>query len=421
MENYTVQAGDTLNKIANKYGYKNYKDAGLVAKSGNPDLIRPGEVYSINPSATNPRDVYASSIASSGPSMPDPNAVSNDVPEAGPAKTDYLKTYRDYLSKYAGSLTEDPEVTAAQQNLIGIQNKGDEQSLAARKAYEDLIHQSGPTKGGALEAGSISNRNNAYILANLGVAESGAARKLGALSDEQTAKQNYYKTLLDASSPVSVGDQTIDPTTGEVIYTKPQSISDQFGTGTIGEYNFAKSQGYKGSFTDYQNEDANRKKSIAAAGVSSQAGALGEPRSPYQTERDTRTLQSVDELYKLADASPGIFGRSAALPIPDFLRSDAYRNFEAQLDTLKANITFGELTAMREASKTGGALGQVSDKENQKLEAALGALSLKQTPEAFKSQLDKIKASIERWNTALAQEGKAGQTSGGNSYTIIKK
>lgn len=37
------------------------------------------------------------------------------------------------------------------------------------------------------------------------------------------------------------------------------SISEKYGTGAIGEYNFAKSQGYTGSFTQYQNEDANRK------------------------------------------------------------------------------------------------------------------------------------------------------------------
>lgn len=39
-----------------------------------------------------------------------------------------------------------------------------------------------------------------------------------------------------------------------------QSISEQYGTGMIGEYNFAKAQGYTGSFTQYQNEDANRKR-----------------------------------------------------------------------------------------------------------------------------------------------------------------
>lgn len=41
---YTVQKGDTLNSIANRYGFKNYKEAGVSAvPSGNFDLIREGE------------------------------------------------------------------------------------------------------------------------------------------------------------------------------------------------------------------------------------------------------------------------------------------------------------------------------------------------------------------------------------------
>lgn len=41
---YTVKKGDTLNKIANQYGFANYKAAGVSAvPSGNFDLIREGE------------------------------------------------------------------------------------------------------------------------------------------------------------------------------------------------------------------------------------------------------------------------------------------------------------------------------------------------------------------------------------------
>jgi len=42
--------------------------------------------------------------------------------------------------------------------------------------------------------------------------------------------------------------------------------NEQYGTGAIGEYNFAKANGYTGSFSQYQNEDANRK--LKATGVS---------------------------------------------------------------------------------------------------------------------------------------------------------
>ena len=132
--------------------------------------------------------------------------------------------------------------------------------------------------------------------------------------------------------------------------------------------------------------------------------------SPYQDERSIRTVQSVDELLAKAKKNPGIFGRTAAAPIPEFLRSDAYRNFDSELNTLKSNISFGELTAMREASKTGGALGQVSNIELGLLESALGALKLSQSPENFQAQLQKVKESINRWREAMG----ASQLGGGS-------
>lgn len=46
--NYTVKAEDTLNSIANRYGFKNYKEAGVSAvPSGNFDLIKEGETITL--------------------------------------------------------------------------------------------------------------------------------------------------------------------------------------------------------------------------------------------------------------------------------------------------------------------------------------------------------------------------------------
>jgi len=45
---YTVKPGDTANKIAQMYGFSNYKTAGITGfSSGNPDLIFPGETLTI--------------------------------------------------------------------------------------------------------------------------------------------------------------------------------------------------------------------------------------------------------------------------------------------------------------------------------------------------------------------------------------
>lgn len=128
------------------------------------------------------------------------------------------------------------------------------------------------------------------------------------------------------------------------------------------------------------------------------AGANGGP-SQYSQERNVRNLQSVDELMgKIGNWTAGPGSILANVPGTDA------RNFQAELDTLKANIAFSELTAMREASKTGGALGQVSDREEKLLSSALGALDAGQSPTNLKTQLQKVRDSIQRWQAVAGMK-----------------
>lgn len=65
-------------------------------------------------------------------------------------------------------------------------------------------------------------------------------------------------------------------------------------------------------------------------------------------------------------------------------------NVQAQLNTLKSQVAFGVLQAMRDASKTGGALGAVSDAEGRRLENNLAALDQAQDAPAFQKAMDDI-------------------------------
>lgn len=120
--------------------------------------------------------------------------------------------------------------------------------------------------------------------------------------------------------------------------------------------------------------------------------------SPYAAERRQRNRQSVNELMGKVGPSTVGFGTGTMSSIG----GTPARNFKAELDTLKANIGFSELTEMREASKTGGALGQVSDREIALLTSTLGALDQGQSPANFKAQLQKILDSLDRWDRARA-------------------
>ena len=112
---------------------------------------------------------------------------------------------------------------------------------------------------------------------------------------------------------------------------------------------------------------------------------------------DTAQLAgSTDGLNRLSSSAsamlnhpglPGIVGLRGKLPnIPGTDAADA----AAQLETLKSQIGFGVLQAMRDSSKTGGALGAVSDAEGKRLEANLAALSQAQSLEQFKASLQEI-------------------------------
>ncbi len=220
-----------------------------------------------------------------------------------------------------------------------------------------------------------------------------------------TQQDRILAQIVPAITPMLTGDEETDMAT-------VKEFADKYGLdinallGAINSYGTEPEQ-----LTDYPSSYQEWSLAGGEAGTGKtysdwvSGGDKSENTPSYQMERALRTIQSVDSLTKLAEENPGIFGRSAAIPIPESMRSDAYRNFKSQLDTLISNITFGELTAMREASKTGGALGNVSDREGQLLGSSLGALSMTQTPEAFKQQLQQIKDSIQRWQQAVNQYG----------------
>lgn len=76
--------------------------------------------------------------------------------------------------------------------------------------------------------------------------------------------------------------------------------------------------------------------------------------------------------------------------IPNIPGTEA-ANAAAKLQTLKAQTGFGILQEMRNASKTGGALGSVTEKELGFLQNALAALDTAQSIEQFQESLQKIK------------------------------
>lgn len=212
---------------------------------------------------------------------------------------------------------------------------------------------------------------------------------VGDLTFERVADMDFVSQL-----------RTANPMAGiSITDTAAQAVAK------VEEYNLANAPAGE-DFTLGENEiryDANG--NVIAVGGGVGADSQGTV-SQYQLDANERILTSVDELKsKVSNETVGL-GGAALRKIPGTPATD----FSANLDTLKANIAFGALQAMRDASKTGGALGQVSEKELALLEATLGGLNANQSPESFKANLDKIKGSIERFNAAAGVANQGGTT-----------
>ena len=69
----------------------------------------------------------------------------------------------------------------------------------------------------------------------------------------------------------------------------------------------------------------------------------------------------------------------------------AARDVAGLVQSVKANVSIDRLQAMRAANKTGGALGNVSDKDMAKMESALGTLDQSQSSPQFIDNLSRVK------------------------------
>tara|TARA_R110001583_G_scaffold77964_3_gene211796 strand:- start:2801 stop:4249 length:1449 start_codon:yes stop_codon:yes gene_type:complete len=127
--------------------------------------------------------------------------------------------------------------------------------------------------------------------------------------------------------------------------------------------------------------------------------------------RQTETVvNNIDLALELV--GPTTTGWGAAISILPNTDARKLRNY---LTTIRANIGFDTLKEMREASKTGGALGNVSEQENVLLQAVKGALDQSQADQLV-SNLNKIK---ELYPIVLAEKEAAFKLRYGEPYDSL--
>lgn len=153
-----------------------------------------------------------------------------------------------------------------------------------------------------------------------------------------------------------------------------------------------------------------KKAQISATNASASASAASAAKSRAETAqlgKEEKAKQQIKNSVIKADVilnnvtkalgnvnkyTTGTFGGIAS-KVPG---TPAY-NLNSTVTTIKANIGFEELQAMRAASPTGGALGQVAVQELEALQATLGNLSVGQTPSQLTENLNAVKTHYTNW------------------------
>lgn len=128
---------------------------------------------------------------------------------------------------------------------------------------------------------------------------------------------------------------------------------------------------------DKQQERLDKKESAKAAALNHAQKVMGDV-------TDARQL--------VGGLTTGLVGKGTSF-VPG---TDAY-NLNQRLLTLKANLGFDRLQQMREASPTGGALGQVAVQELNALQATVGSLEIGQDRKELEKNLEKIEHHYNNW------------------------
>lgn len=121
-----------------------------------------------------------------------------------------------------------------------------------------------------------------------------------------------------------------------------------------------------------------------------------------QVQKADLIINKVDQALSKVNRFTAGFGSKFAI-IP----STKARDLQSDIETIKANLGFQQLQEMRASSPTGGALGNVSEREIGLLTSAVASLDQEQSPKQLKARLQEIKDSYSRWKNAVS--GSLGQ------------
>lgn len=126
---------------------------------------------------------------------------------------------------------------------------------------------------------------------------------------------------------------------------------------------------------------------LQGAAAARQIGADAKGRTGSAVE------SAISNVFDILEGNGPGFGYGSgpiAGPLGSAIPGSAVRQTELQLDAIRANVGFNELDAMRQSSPTGGALGNVTERELTLLQSTMGSLNTELPPEKLAETLSRV-------------------------------
>jgi len=271
------------------------------------------------------------------------------------------------------------------------------QASDAQAAYQEALAASG---GDATTAEFFKAFANSAAKRNLGPLAQQAAQQAFALRPSKTDSKVVPPgaALLDANgnvlfqnpkeNPVNV--KTVD--LGDRVEYYQEGTTTPFKTEKKGE---SPTTSFRRELEAVKAEDKQNKQQVAAEQSISHA---------------TKVLQDVGEAKSLVGpwTTGGVGGVAQFLP-----QTDA-RKLSNKIKTIKANLGFDRLQQMRDASPTGGALGQVAVQEINFLQSVVATLDQLESQDDILQAFGKIEEHYQNWlNAVRGRNPAAAQATGG--------
>lgn len=389
--------------------------AGLKATS-NPSAtstIAPKITTPTTPSvSSSPREQFIKSFSSSIPQQ-----INNPVqtPTVEKPKTAYDRYVESLNSKTNTSALA--KKTADAERLANIQNRNDKQYLDTVSGRERILDESGGLKSGAEQSASVFGRRATAESAYGAIEESAAARSAGVSRDAYNDAISAGKSVYEAELAQEKANQGEGFTLGkdQVRYDAQGNIIAGGGGGSSSGAYVAGADPETDAYVKMVQSGSlklenipQEKRGSVAQGLASQPAA-DDPKKQYVKTQANEALTNIDIALGIinGETTGAVNPASTALgrALTGWIPGSDTKNLNSALTTIKSLIGFDALQKMRESSPTGGALGQVTERELSFLQSVQGSLDTLQGTPQFEATLNRVRQSFQTLQIINSPDG----------------